>query len=74
MDGRQDRQETVDPTKSRLSTDSLLPQNSFRALQRASFQELGSARFVGEREVTPGNDARDEAKQFKRQIECSTFN
>ena len=27
MDGRQDRQETVDPTKSRLSTDSLLPQN-----------------------------------------------
>ena len=37
MDGRQVRQETVETTKSRLSTDSLLPQYLFFALQRAGF-------------------------------------
>ena len=40
MDGRQVRQETVETTKSRLSTDSLLPQNYLSRCKEPVFKKL----------------------------------
>ena len=66
MDGRQVRQETVETTKSRLSTDSLLPQRFNLCAQRACFQKLGAARFAGESEISPSDYACDDPQKFER--------